>query len=192
MAGDVLGKRRGGEVGLLSSPLISVVPCPGPPQAHNLSPANSQRIAPTGRTESKARLASQAATAASCSAPPRAKNSTTSWSSPWWSRAETHWANRHQWPGGVSVRPVGPVLGDDLVLIGEFGAVAHDLLGLAQVAGTGSGAWAAAGPQLPAGVQAEGGDQAPVRGQEALHRSVPLPQELPGSWGPRAGRLTGR
>src|SRR4030095_13469763 len=88
---------------------------------------------------------------------------------------------------GLGARPVGPILGDDLLLIGEFGAVADDLLGLAQVAGTGVVPGPTAGAQLPAGVQAEGGDQAPVRGQEALHRSVPPPSRAPARGAPRGG-----
>jgi hypothetical protein len=55
-----------------------------------------------GRTESKKRLASQQAMPASSSAPVRAEKSFTSSSRPWPSRAETPWACRHQWPGGVS------------------------------------------------------------------------------------------
>jgi hypothetical protein len=59
-------------------------------------------MAVTGRAESYARLASQQATAASSSAAVRAKNSFTSSSRRWPSLAETSWACRHQWPGGVS------------------------------------------------------------------------------------------
>jgi hypothetical protein len=55
-----------------------------------------------GRTEFHRRLASQAVMPASNSALLRAMNTLASVSRPWWSRRDTHWANRFQWPGGVS------------------------------------------------------------------------------------------
>ena len=58
-------------------------------------------MAVIGRTESYARLASQQAMEASSSAAVRAKNSFTSSSRLLPSLAETSWACRHQWPGGV-------------------------------------------------------------------------------------------
>jgi hypothetical protein len=80
---------------------------------------------------------------------------------------------------GLGARPVGPVLGDHLVLVGELGAVAQYLLSLTQVAGAGEAPGPAAWAQLRADAEGERGDQAPVGGQEALHGSVRLPQRLP-------------
>ena len=92
-----------GRYGRHSSPLMGRGPSPGPPQASTSWPAYRNRMAVIGRTESKARLASQQAMAASSRAAVRAKNSGASSSRPWPSLTDTCWASRHQWPGGVSL-----------------------------------------------------------------------------------------
>jgi hypothetical protein len=79
-----------------------LVPWKGPPQAWTSCPFFSQRTAVIGRTEFHSRLASQAVMLASNRALLRAKNTLASSSRLWWSRRDTHWANRFQWPAGVS------------------------------------------------------------------------------------------
>src|SRR5512133_2540592 len=65
-------------------------------------PFLSQRTAVMGRTEFHWRLASQAVMLAANRPLLRAMNSLASSSRVWWSRRDTHWVNRFQWPGGVS------------------------------------------------------------------------------------------
>ena len=66
-------------------------------------PFLSQRTAVMGRTESHWRLESQAVMLASNWALPSPNNTLASVSRVCLSRRDSHWANRNQWPGGVSV-----------------------------------------------------------------------------------------
>ncbi len=77
-----------------------------PPHVGMVCPWYRKRIAVIGRAESRSRLTSHEAMPASMTELASAKNSLASWSSPCRSRAEICWANRHQWPGGVSL--LGP------------------------------------------------------------------------------------
>src|SRR6267142_5971418 len=72
-----------GWYGIHSDPSIVTVPSPGPPQLRIVLPCNRYGIAETGRTESNARFASQAAIPASKIALVRAKNNFASSSSVW-------------------------------------------------------------------------------------------------------------
>src|SRR6266702_4839518 len=84
---------------------------------------------------------------------------------PWWSRRETYWANRSQWPGGSSVwGPSGPVLGDHLLLVGQVGADAEQRQRLVAVGGAAVPGGPGARAQRRAGRQREPGDVPPVRG----------------------------
>ena len=70
--------------------------------------------------------------------------------------------------GQLAARPVLPVLGDDLLLVGEPGRQAHHLVAL-RLAGGGAGAGrAGVGGEQVALAGGEGHDPAPLRGEELL------------------------
>jgi len=109
------------------------VPLPGPPHALICWPRNKYGIAVTGRTESNARFASQAAMPASKIALVRAKNIFASSSTVWWSLADTNCANKSQCPGGSS--ECGPLAQYSAIIfcVSLSLALAHQFLSLLQV-----------------------------------------------------------